>query len=91
MQKGFVHISFNMATAEADKRKTSCPWGKLPQATPVPCSFSSLMDEEYAKQVEKEQAMQTPLLGGDVKVELLTEGKIFYGQLSSCGKSLKIA
>ena len=71
-----------MATAEMDKPKTSCPWGKLSQATPAPCSFSSLMDEEYAKQIEKEQGMQTPHLGGDAKVELLTESKIFDGKLS---------
>eukprot|EP00112_Aurelia_sp_Birch-Aquarium-sp1_P020678 Seg539.2 transcript_id=Seg539.2/GoldUCD/mRNA.D3Y31 product="Serine/threonine-protein kinase RIO3" protein_id=Seg539.2/GoldUCD/D3Y31 len=31
------------------------------------------MDEEYAKQVEKEQGMQISHLDGDVKVELLTE------------------
>lgn len=68
-----------MATAETDKPKTSCPWGKLSQATSAPCSFSSLMDEEYAKQVEKEQGMQISHLDGDVKVELLTEGKIIYG------------
>ena len=69
-----------MATAESDKPKISCPWGKLSQATPAPCSFSSLMDEEYAKQIETEQGMQTPHL--DVKVELLTEGKIFHGKVS---------
>ena len=47
-----------MALAEAkgtETKMTSCPWGKVDNSTQAPCSFSSLMDEEYAKQIEKEE------------------------------------
>ncbi|XP_066921115.1 serine/threonine-protein kinase RIO3-like [Clytia hemisphaerica] len=33
---------------------TTCPWGKI-QNTPPASSFSSLMDEEYAKELESEE------------------------------------
>ena len=37
-----------------EKHTSSCPWGNLPTIAQAPSSFSSLMDEEYAKQIEEE-------------------------------------
>jgi len=40
--------------SEGSQNATTCPWGKI-QNTPPASSFSSLMDEEYAKELESEE------------------------------------
>ena len=49
------------------------PWGNLPK-TSAPPSFSALMDEEYAKEVQKEE-ISLPL--EIEKVEEIQEGRVF--------------
>lgn len=47
-----------MASVKIDSPNTaksqSCPWGKKQVPAPV-CSFASVMDEEYAKQLQNEE------------------------------------
>ena len=47
-----------MALTEAknmENNASSCPWGNLSTVAEAPSSFSSLMDEEYAKQIKEEE------------------------------------
>ena len=67
-----------MALAETDKTKShipSCPWGNLPKQNTEPSSFSSLMDEEYAKQMQaEEETSSKKSTEGSFKADLFSEG-----------------
>eukprot|EP00795_Rhopilema_esculentum_P008544 gene8544-14545_t len=67
-----------MALAETDKTKShisSCPWGNLPKQNTEPSSFSSLMDEEYAKQMQAEEETSSKnTTEGSFKADLFSEG-----------------
>lgn len=41
------------------------PWKRLPTAEP--CSFSSVMDEELARDLQKEEEIQFPAFSGDIQ------------------------
>lgn len=48
------------------------PWGKASKAPAVPCSFSALMDEEYAKQLQQEEQPQ-PINVVETELDILTD------------------
>ena len=69
-----------MALTEAkhsEKHTSSCPWGNAAKSSQTPCSFTSLMDEEYAKQIEEDEGK---LIASEEKknrdLQLLNEGII---------------
>ena len=64
-------------TTKPEKHTSSCPWGNVAKSTPTPCSFSSLMDEEYAKQIEEEEEVRLGAIeqGDKSDVHLINEGK----------------
>ena len=56
-------------------KTVSCPWGKAQNSSPVVSSFSSLMDEEYAKELQLEESREIY-----VPAEINDEG-IVHGNL----------
>lgn len=45
----------NMATKIDNDNKKPCPWGQIQNKAPV-CSFTTLMDEDYAKELQSKEA-----------------------------------
>lgn len=71
-----------MALTEAsktNKQTPPCPWGNVTNSAPAPCSFSTLMDEEYAKQIEEE----------DVEIKNERQETVDSVALLNCGMKMK--
>lgn len=62
-------------TTKTGKSAAPCPWGNVAKASPIPCSFSSLMDEEYAKQIEEEETkIRSEDNKDETNIQLLNKG-----------------